>query len=490
MTANILDTLTRLRRGDAPTHGGSLLSYVYDPGDPDLDRLIAEAVRLTLPVNGLDPTAFPSVAVMERDLIAFARRMLHGHRGRGRQRVFGTITSGGTESCMLAVKTARDLWRAEHPEDPRTPRLVAPMTAHAAFQKAAHSFGLALDLVPVAPDGSVRADDLIARLTEDVALVVVSAPSYPTAQLDPVGSVARAAAARGISCHVDACIGGFALPWWSDVPAWDFRVPGVTSISADFHKFGYAPKGASVLLQRGRTRHRHQFFATRRWPGYPVVNPTLLGSKSATSLAAAWAVANHLDQPGYRRLTGRAERATRAIIDRVRDIPGLRVLGRPTGPLFALVVDERVPVNQRVDPHHFSDAMATHGFQLQPQPGLTQDNGVRIPHSVHLTITPVTESRLADLLPAMVSAANEVRGLPRAHPRLELAALRTLGLLSPDATLTPAKAGVLLRAMGLGSGGGTLPTRMASLMRILEELPAQVAETVLVEVIARMSDPN
>src|SRR5690625_1868369 len=124
-------------------------------------------------------------------------------------------------------------------------------------------------------------------------------------------------------------------------------------MSADLHKFGYAPKGVSVLLQRGRTRHRHQFFATRRWPGYPVVNSTMLGSKSATSLAAAWAVAKHLDQPGYRKLTGQAERATRAIIEHVDQIPGLTVLGRPTGPLLALVTDERAVPGDRVDPHHF-----------------------------------------------------------------------------------------------------------------------------------------
>lgn len=485
----ILEELSRLRAGDAPTHGGGLLSYVYDAGRPELDRLVAEATVLALPVNGLDPTAFPSVPAMERDLIAFARRMLNGHRARGRSRVFGTITSGGTESCMLAVKTARDLWRATHRDDPRTPRLVVAHTVHAAFQKAAHYFGLTLDFAPVRPDGSVRATDLIERLGDDVALVVVSAPSYPTAQLDPVVDVARAAAARGISCHVDACIGGFALPWWPNLPAWDFRVPGVTSISADFHKFGYAPKGVSVLLQRDRVRHRKQFFATRRWPGYPVVNATLLGSKPATGLAAAWVVTKYLDQPGFRELTGKTHRATQAIIEQVGRIEGLRVLGEPTGPLLAVAADERLPEPSQVDPHHFSDALMSRGFQLQPQPGFTRP-GVRVPHSVHLTVTPVTESRLDDLLPAMVAAATEVRGVPRANPRFELGALRALGLLRPDATLSPGMAGLLLKTMGVGSSGSALPKRLAPLMRILEELPEHIAETLLIEVIARMSEPK
>ncbi len=213
----IIEDLTLLRTADAPTHGGRLLSYVYDAGLPELDRLAMRAAALALPVNGLDPTAFSSVPAMERDLIAFALNMLGGTRGRGARRVVGSITSGGTESCLLAVKTARDHWRAQTGADVAArPRLVAPTTAHAAFQKAAHYFGLKLDLVPVDAGGAVQASDLIERLDDDVALVVVSAPSYPTVQLDPVEEVSAAAHTLGIACHVDACIGGFALPWWGE----------------------------------------------------------------------------------------------------------------------------------------------------------------------------------------------------------------------------------------------------------------------------------
>lgn len=487
----VLDRLRQLRTGDAPTHGGELLSYVYDSGMAELDELAAEAVKLVLPINGLDPTTFTSVPAMERDLIGFTKRMLNGERGRGHNKVVGSITSGGTESCLLAVKTARDYWQAErerngHP--PSVPRLLAPRTVHAAFQKAAHYFGLELDLVPVAADGSVQAQDLIGRMGSDVALVVVSAPSYPTAQLDPVAEVAAAALSRGISCHVDACIGGFALPWWGELPPWDFRVAGVTSISADLHKFGYAPKGASVLLQRGRERHRHQFFATRRWPGYPIVNPTMLGSRSATGLAAAWAIVQHLGVPGYQELTAQARRATESILAEIELIAGLKVLGHPTGPLFALVADEDVTESHRVDPHHFADRMSVHGFTVQHQPGFMQTDGPRMPHSVHFTVTPVTERRLPELLAALRLAAAEARGRPRANPRFELTALRLTGLLRENAALSPGKAGLLLRAMGMGSSDSELPTEMAPLMRILEELPVSVAESVLIEILARLSE--
>src|SRR5690606_14289829 len=307
----IIARLADLRAGDPPTHGGRVLSYVYDSGLAALGEVARAAIAQVLPVNGLDPTTFGSVGVLESELVGFVRELLHGDAD-----VVGSATSGGTESCLLAVKTARDVWRQTHPEG--RPRLVAPSTVHAAFQKAAAYFDLALDLVPVASDGTVAAADVVARLDDDVALVVLSAPNYPFATLDPVVEVAAATDAAGIALHVDACIGGLVLPFWTDaadapLPAWDFRVPGVTSMSADLHKYGYAPKGASVVLQRGRDRQRHQFFATTRWPGYPVVNPTLLGSKSAAPLAAAWAISQWLGAGGFAELAASCARSTAAL---------------------------------------------------------------------------------------------------------------------------------------------------------------------------------
>src|SRR5690606_34233939 len=186
-TGEILERLRALRDGDAPTHGGRVLSFVYDSGREELDELADAAARLARPLNGLDPTVFPSVAAMERELIGFARRMLHGGRP-----VVGSVTSGGTESCLLAVQTARDLWRQAHPGVGR-PRLRTATTVHAAFQKAAYLFDLDWDAVPCGADGTVRAEDLIARMGDDVAMVVVSAPAYPSGALDSVAAVAGAA---------------------------------------------------------------------------------------------------------------------------------------------------------------------------------------------------------------------------------------------------------------------------------------------------------
>ncbi|MEZ0449661.1 pyridoxal phosphate-dependent decarboxylase family protein [Cellulomonas sp. ICMP 17802] len=459
--ADVLADLTALRAGDPPTHGGRVLSYVYDPGRPDLDAVAAEAVRLFLPVNGLDPTTFTSVAALERRLVAFARDVLHGDAG-----TVGSVTSGGTESCMLAVKSARDLWRAADPGRVHArATLVLPTTAHPAFHKAAQY--LDLDVVPVPVDpvtGTPSAADVLARVDDRTALVVVSAPSYPFGVVDPVVEVAAGAAERGVACHVDACIGGWVLPWWGDAAApWDLAVEGVTSISADLHKFGYAPKGASVLLYRAPERHRAQYFATTAWPGYPVVNPTMLGSRGVGAMAAAWAVLEVLGTDGLAELVATTRRTTDRLLAAASGIRGLRVVGAPTGPLVALATDESVPPAERVDPFTFIDEVRRRGWLLQAQPAMDQPGGAPLPRTAHLTVTAVTGAIVEELVDALVAAADAVRGRPAAVP-------------------DPSLAGRVL------SEG--LPDELAGVMATLEALPAEVVHPLLVQVLASAIDPS
>lgn len=480
----ILERLAELRATDAPTHGGRVLSYVYDSGLAELDEIAAGAIAAVQPLNGLDPTTFRSVGVLESELVGFVRDLLHGDAD-----VVGSATTGGTESCILAVVTARELWRGAHPGSRVRPRIVAPMTVHAAFHKAAALLDVAIELVPVSPEGEVEASDVVTRLGDDVMLVVLSAPSYPFANLDPVAEVAAACVERGLSLHVDACIGGLVLPFWEEatgreLPPWDFRVPGVTSMSADLHKFGYAPKGASVVLQRGRDRQREQFFSTARWPGYPVVNPTLLGSKSAAPLAAAWAITQALGTEGFARLAASCARSTAALRTTIDGIEGLRVVGDPVGPLLAVAVDGSAPPERRVDPHHWADAVREHGFVLQLQPGVRQSDGTTLPSTTHLTITPVTESVLDDLVPALVAGADAVRGVPHVDAAAVLAAFPAeLGRL--DSRL----AWQLVQGLGVDSEAG-LPAAQAPLLALVEALDPTIAERLLVELIGRIVEPR
>lgn len=499
--ADILTRLRSLREQDAPTHGGRVLSYVYDSGLAALDELAADAARLVQPVNGLDPTVFPSTAVMERELVAFAREFLHGASDPAADTdtdtdtggvVVGNVTSGGTESCVLAVKAARDFRRLP----PGEGSLVLPTTAHAAFHKAAHLLGLELILVPVDPtSGRVGAHDIATAVRKDTVLIVVSAPNYPFAALDPIADVAEVARAHSIPLHVDACIGGLALPWWGDLPPWDFQVPGVTSMSVDFHKYGYSPKGVSVLLHRGRDLHRKQYFVLTDWPGYPVVNPTLLGSKSVAALAGAWAISQVLGQSGYAELVSRAQRATSALIETVQSIDGLRVVGSPVGPLFAVATDCSVPLERRVDPHRWVSAVGARGFVLQGQPASTQPDGTALPRTTHLTVTPVTESVLGELTNALVLGADDVRGLAAAEapPALaELAGAFERGDVTvADVLALPSDAvAAALRSAGLDPrGSADSPLDMAAVLAAVESLPREVTKRLLVEFLAGLVEP-
>ena len=260
----------------------------------------------------------------------------------------GFLTSGGTESILCAVLGARE--RARHERGVEAPEIVVAESAHAAFHKAGHDFGMAVRVAPV--DSAWRADvDAMAELVgPHTALVVGSAPQYPQGVQDDISAIARLARAVGASCHVDACMGGFVLPFAESlgrpVEPWDFRVDGVTTISADVHKLGYAPKGVSVVLHRNRELRRYQTFQFDGWLGGFYASPNLLGTRSGMPMACAWAVMQHLGFEGYRDLTER----TLAAADRMRvgigNIDGLRVLGDGA---FHLVAMSAAPGERPID---------------------------------------------------------------------------------------------------------------------------------------------
>ncbi|MFD7922702.1 pyridoxal phosphate-dependent decarboxylase family protein [Streptomyces sp. NPDC059740] len=468
--AAILRRLAELRAADLPVRGGRTMAYVYDAGLPELEELAAAAHQAFAGVNGLDMTAFPSVVTLENDVVARAAALLGGGPASA-----GTFTSGGTESCLLAVLTARE--HARSTRGVTAPELVLPVTAHPAFHKAAKLLGLRVVSVPVDPQTfRARPAGVAAALTDRTALVVVSAPSYAHGVVDPVGEVAALAAGRGVLCHVDACIGGWYLGHLRGaevvpVPDFDLSVPGVTSLAVDLHKYAYTPKGASVLLFADAGLRRHGWFAHASWPGYPVVNATLQGTKPAGPLAAAWAVLRYLGTDGYRDLALRVHRAVQEITEGVGRIPGLRVLGRPDASLVAVASDD-----PGLDVFVVADELRGSGWYLQPQPAF----GVS-PANLHLTVTAAAAGAEAvrSLLTELAAAVARARshGPVRVDPALPAAAAG----LDPE-TMTDQEVAAALTLAGVGADG-TLPQRMAPVLAVLQALPPRLAERLLPEVV-------
>lgn len=484
----VISELRRLRESDAPTHGGRILSYVYDSGLAELDALAAEAADLVRPVNGLDPTVFGSVAAMERDLISFARTAF------GAPSAVGTVTSGGTESCLLAVLAALKSSGVER----NRANVVAPSTVHAAFSKAAETFGIELRRVPVDPTTTEVSASAMAGCTDDATvLLVASAPNYPTGAIDPIAEIGAVALEHDLPFHVDACLGGFALAWWpTDLPSWDLATPGVTSLSADFHKYGYSPKGASILLHTDRNRHRAGFFATADWPGYPIVNPTLLGSRSAMGTASAWAIARRLGTDGFAALVTDIAAAREVLVDAVREIDGLRVVGVPQGPVFSVAAD--LDAATTVDPHRWADEVASRGFTLQAQPRYTQADGSELSPSTHLTVTPVTRTVVGDLVAAMREAADAARGLPGPEapaPLRELATAFESGAVSVADALALDSAVTESVLVGAGIDPHTDPSQASDALDIgaviaaIDVLPRPVTAKMLTEFLAAFTNP-
>ena len=472
------DALARLRAmqaADLPVHGGRTLAYVYDSGLPDIDRIGREAVAAYAGSNGLDPTAFPSLLQMENDLVGFTADLLDAPA-----EAVGTVTSGGTESCLLAVQGARD----SRPDVER-PRMVVPVTVHAAFLKAAHYFGVEAVVVPVGPDFRADAAAMIAAIDEAperTVLVVVSAPSYAHGVVDPVPPVAAAAAERGIRCHVDGCIGGWVLPYAArlgrDVPPWTFAVDGVTSISVDTHKYAYAPKGTSVLLHRSPAHRRPQYFAHADWPGYTMLNSTIQSTKSGGPLAGAWAVVQSLGDAGYEQLTREVFEAVDRIVAGIEAIPELSLVSAPDSTLITVATDSTC------DAFTICDEMAARDWYVQPQMSYAGQ-----PPNIHLSVSAATLAHVDEFFTALTEsvAAAVAAGPVTVDPEITafIAALDPAALTDDDFD------GLLVAAGLVGGGEGlALPTRMAEVNAMLDVASPAMREALLVAFLDRLARPT
>ena len=391
----VLADLQRFAADDPDYKSGRLWSLVYWL-DEAHDAFLGEAYQSFSSANGLNPTAFKSLKRLESEIVSTVAGLLHGGA-----ETCGVVTSGGTESCLLAVKTYRDMARTKR--GVKHPEMVLPVTAHVAWFKAAEYFNVRVRLLPL--DGQMRADvrKLPRLVNRRTVMIVGSAPEYPHGTIDPIESMGEIAQARGVPLHVDACVGGFILPFIEmngrPLPRWDYRAPGVTSISADIHKYGFAAKGASTITYRNLDLLRHQVFVHEDWPGGVFASPGILGTRPGGAYAAAWAAMQHFGQGGYRDLAARTMQAFDAMRDGVARIPGLYVMGAPSGPLLAY--GSRDP---QVNIFAVGDQLDARGWKV---------NRLQKPDGLHAMITAGHLKVVDDYLRDVREAVDAVRANPQ-----------------------------------------------------------------------------
>ncbi len=403
--AEILQTLEELkRREEAKWKEGFVSGAVYHGDDAHID-FCNRVYALHSQSNPLHADVFPSAAKFESEIVAMTAGMLGGlsspqeRTGKSAPQIVGTVTSGGTESILLAMKTYRD--GAREKRGITRPEMIAPVTAHAAFDKAAQYFDIKRVEIPL--DAQMRADVDAARraLTRNTIVIVGSAPGFPHGVVDPIAELSELARERGIGFHTDACLGGFLLPWAEklgyNVPAFDFRLPGVTSISVDTHKYGYAPKGTSVVLYRGEELRRFQYYTIADWPGGLYCSPTFAGSRSGALIAACWATLITLGEAGYLDAARRILETTRRVRQAIAQMADLELVGDS---LFVVAF-----ASKTLDVYKIADAMSARHWSL---------NALHKPPAVHIAVTlrhtqPGVDERFSEDLRAAVEHV-------KAHP--------------------------------------------------------------------------
>ncbi len=456
----ILKSLEAFRKGDFGWRSGRIMGYIYNAGE-EVDDVISDAYVRYLTENGLDPTLYPSLKEMEVQLVAQVADLLQGD-----ENTAGSFTSGGTESILLAVKTARDYARATKPGIAK-PEMIIPRTAHAAFFKAAHYLDMKLTVVPVKDDTFLADPKAMEKaITEDTILLVGSAPSYAHGVVDPIPEIAAVAKKHGLLCHVDGCVGGIHLSYMRrlgyDVPPFDFSVDGVTSISADLHKYGYAAKNASLVLYRNRDLRKFQFYACCRWPGYTVINPTVTSSKSGGPLAAAWAAVNFIGNEGYEKIVREVMNATKTIQKGISGL-GLRILGKPDMCMFSFTSDE-------INIYELADEMRMRKWYIQPQ--FQQQNSPKNTHiSVNWLSVPHADQLLKDLTESMEIVRERTKGKdPLAFRKKVMKLIENFDENTYNELMKLA-----------GIEGNRLPERWAPINEILDVLPDDFTEAFLID---------
>jgi sphinganine-1-phosphate aldolase len=395
--------MAELRRGDVDWRNGRAPLHIYFAG-ADVLEIVSEAYTMFMSENALAPAAFPSLAKMEQDVVGAAIGLFNGP-----PTAAGSMTSGGTESIILAAQSARDWAVSASRLGAGRPEMLMAETAHPAFDKAARLLGLDVRRVPAGPDYRADPRSLEDAISDRTIFMVASVPSLPFGLIDRVEDIAKIARRHDIWLHVDACLGGYIAPFAAKlgypVPRFDFSIPGVRSISADLHKFGYAAKGASTLLFRARpSGGRRNGFAFADWPKGSYDTPTLLGTRSGGAIAAAWAVIHYLGEQGYLGLTERVMKLRERYLNGITGMQDLRLIAPPDLSIIAYASDT-------LDISAVGDCLEKRHWYV---------SRIARPPGLHQTINLIHELIVDDYLADLASCVEEVRANALVGSRLEV----------------------------------------------------------------------
>jgi sphinganine-1-phosphate aldolase len=394
-TEEVLKNIQEQAKEDPDFKKGRTWGLVYYAGEKHA-KFLKDIHGQFSSQNALNPMAFKSLKNMERDVIRMTANLFNGG-----EQACGTMTSGGTESIMMAIKSYRDRARKLKPWILK-PEIIAPASVHVAFDKACKYFDVKLIHAPLKDDFTVDTKWVKKKMNRNTILLVGSAPQYPHGVIDDIETLGELAQKKKIPLHVDACLGGFLLPFMEiagySVPRWDFRVPGVTSISADLHKYGFAHKGASTLTYRSMEYLKYQFFVYENWPGGIFASPAMLGTRSGGPIAAAWATMNAIGVNGYTKNAKTIMETTNRLMEGINSIDELEVIGEPQASVFAYGSKD-----SDVNIYAVADRLNEKGWHVDRN---------QSPESLHAMVTLGHEKFVDDFLEALKEAIAHVKENP------------------------------------------------------------------------------
>ncbi len=459
----IFAQLKQKQQQDFDWRTGRIFCSVYLAGK-EIEEITKEAYSMFLTENPVDPTLFPSLRDMETEVVAMCSEVLQGG-----ENAVGTLTTGGTESILLAVKTAKNRAKALNPTQTEF-ELIIPYSIHSAFFKACDYFEVTPIVIPLTPDFKADAKAAENAISKNTILIAASAPSYVFGIVDPIKEIGVIALNNNLLFHIDACIGGVVLGFnrlagLENVPEFDFSVPGVTSISMDLHKYGYTAKGCSVLMHKDKTYRKHQYYACSEWTGYTLVNPTILSTKTGGPIAAAWAVMNFLGKEGYSDISRKTMNTTHRFIEGINAIDGLQVVGNPEVSLFSFTTTKG-------NPYDLFDELNEKRWFVQ-----FQLSNEYCPANLHLTVSKIHETLVDEFLIDLKACHEKVQKKGLVKKATEKVTIETVKKLAQNLSSENfEKLGKML-----GFSNGAVPDKLALINRIMDVLPPDTVRNTLID---------